>query len=174
MLKFKNLEEFYFQIVRQDYNFENLVRLHGENKSIFLEKIKFDKKISNLENFQKLDIETYLCDDIFVKVDRASMFNSVESRAPFVDNRIIDFASELDSSEKMKKYSQIFFKKILEKNMPEISFNRPKMGFGNPIGLFLNNELKEWSINLINNDNDFIEDIINMDQIHKIWELHQK
>ena len=57
--------------------------------------------------------------------------------------------------------------------MPEISFNRPKMGFGNPIGLFLNNELKEWSINLINNDNDFIEDIINMDQIHKIWELHQ-
>ena len=34
------------------------------------------------------------------------------------------------------------------------------MGFGNPIGLFLNNELKEWSINLINNDNDFIEDII--------------
>ena len=174
LLKFKNLEEFYFQIVRQDYNFENLVRLHGENKSIFLEKIKFDKEISNLENFQKLDIETYLCDDIFVKVDRASMFNSVESRAPFVDNRIIDFASELDSSEKMKKnIPKYFLKKILEKNMPEISFNRPKMGFGNPIGLFLNNELKEWSINLINNDNDFIEDIINMDQIHKIWELHQ-
>ena len=44
------------------------------------------------------------------------MFNSIESRGPFVDNRIIDFASELDSSEKNeKKYSQIFFKKFLEK-----------------------------------------------------------
>ena len=71
-----------------------------------------------------------------------------------------------------KNIPKYFLKKILEKNT-EISFNRPKMGFGNPIGLFLNNELKEWSINLINNDNDFIEDIINMDQIHKIWELHQ-
>ena len=48
-------------------------------------------------------METYLCDDIFVKVDRASMYNSVESRAPFVDNRVIDFALELDSLKKLKK-----------------------------------------------------------------------
>ena len=173
-LKFNSLEEFYFQIVRQDYNFENIVKNNGETKSNFLEKIKFDNSLSDLENFQKLDIDTYLCDDIFVKVDRASMFNSVESRAPFVDNRIIDFASELNNSEKIKKNNpKYFLKKILEKNIPEINFNRPKMGFGNPLGLFLNKELKEWSNNLIHNDNDFIENIINIDQIHKVWELHQ-
>ena len=174
VLKFKSIEEFYFQIVRQDYDFENIVKSKVEIESNFLEKIKFDSSLNNIENFQKLDFETYLCDDIFVKVDRASMFNSVESRSPFVDKRIIDFASELHCFEKIKKNNPKFFlKKILGTKMPEINFNRPKMGFGNPIGLFLNNELKQWANNLIYNGNDFIENIINIDQIHRIWELHQ-
>ena len=102
-LKFNNLEEFYFQIVRQDYNIDNLVKLNTNNKKSFIEHINFDFELNNLDNFQKLDFDTYLCDDIFVKVDRASMYNSVESRAPFVDNRVIDFALELDSQGKNKK-----------------------------------------------------------------------
>ena len=57
--------------------------------------------------------------------------------------------------------------------MPDINFNRPKMGFGNPIGLFLNNELNEWATNLIYNNNDFIENLINIDHVQKIWKLHQ-
>ena len=57
--------------------------------------------------------------------------------------------------------------------MPDINFNRPKMGFGNPIGLFLNNELNEWATNLIYNNNDFIENLINIDLVQKIWKLHQ-
>ena len=102
------------------------------------------------------------------------MYNSVESRAPFVDNRVIDFALELDSQEKIKKNNaKYFLKKILDRNITEINFNRPKMGFGNPIGLFLNNELSGWANNLIYNDNDFVENYINIDQIQKIWKLHQ-
>ena len=173
-LKFNNLEEFYFQIVRQDYNIDNLVKLNTNNKKSFIEHINFDFELNNLDNFQKLDFDTYLCDDIFVKVDRASMYNSVESRAPFVDNRVIDFALELDSQEKIKKNNaKYFLKKILDRNMPDINFNRPKMGFGNPIGLFLNNELNEWATNLIYNNNDIIENLINIDHVQKIWKLHQ-
>ncbi len=173
-LQFNNLEEFYFQIVRQDYNIDNLVKLNTENKKSYIEQIKFKFDLNNLDNFQKLDFDTYLCDDIFVKVDRASMYNSVESRAPFVDNRLIDFACELDSQEKIKKNNaKYFLKKILDRNMPDINFNRPKMGFGNPIGLFLNNELNEWATNLIYNNNDFIENLINIEHVQKIWKLHQ-
>lgn len=172
-LKFKNLEEFYFQIIRQDCNFENIVKVDKDSQKNFLEKIKFDKNLNNLQNFQKLDLDTYLCDDIFVKVDRASMFNSVESRAPFVDSRILDFAAELDISEKIKKKNAKFFlKKILGKNLPKSDFNRPKMGFGNPIGVFLNEELKKWSEDLIFHNNEKIENLINLDLIQQIWNLH--
>ena len=144
-----------------------------DSQKNFLEKIKFDKNLNNLQNFQKLDLDTYLCDDIFVKVDRASMFNSVESRAPFVDSRILDFAAELDISEKIKKKNAKFFlKKILGKNLPKSDFNRPKMGFGNPIGVFLNEELKKWSEDLIFHNNEKIENLINLDLIQQIWNLH--
>ena len=173
-LKFHNLEEFYFQIVRQDYNFENIVKTDAANKIDFLDQIKFDKKVSNLKNFQKFDLNTYLTDDIFVKVDRASMFNSVESRAPFVDKRVIDFADQLNISEKIKKnHSKFFLKKILKRHLPNSNFNRPKMGFGNPIGMFLNNELNEWANDLIFKNNELIEKYINVNQIKNIWILHQ-
>ncbi len=173
-MRFKNLEEFYFQIIRQDYNFNNIIKIDQNKKINFLDKINFDKNLNDLQNFQRFDLDTYLCDDIFVKVDRASMYNSVESRAPFVDTRVFDFSEELDITEKIKKKNaKYFLKKVLEDKLPECDFNRPKMGFGNPIGIFLNHELNKWSDDLINKNNEGIENIINLEQIQKIWKLHQ-
>lgn len=174
-LNFETLEDFYYQIIRQDCNFENIVKNTNFLKSNFFKNIIFEKNLTNLENFQKKDLDTYLSDDIFVKVDRASMFNSVESRAPFVDNRVTDFAKQLDISDKINnKKTKIFLRKILNKNFHQTDFERPKMGFGNPIGKFLNFELKDWVNDLIYNNNHKVEKYINMNLITEIWELHQK
>ena len=122
-----------------------------------------------------MDIKYYLSDDIFVKVDRASMYNSIECRAPFLDNRIVSFSDQLKDNDKIyDNQAKYFLKEFLKIYMPTTNFNRPKMGFGNPIGKWLNNELKAWANNLILTDNDKISKYINTQLIEKLWILHQK
>ena len=173
-LYFENLEEFYFQIIRQDYNFNDIVYPDENFQTNFLDNIKFDKNLSDIENFQSADLNFYLPDDIFVKVDRASMFNSVESRAPFLDNRVIDFAKELEIDEKIKKNNaKVFLKQIMRRYFSKEDFNRPKMGFGNPIGKFLNNELNQWANELIFEKSETVNNYININLIKEIWKIHQ-
>ena len=62
----------------------------------------------------------------------------------------------------------------MDNEFDKADFERPKMGFGNPIGKFLNSELKDWANNLIYNNNHKVEKYINMNLITEIWELHQK
>ncbi len=175
LMGFRNLKELYFQIVRQDHNYQNLVKIKSGTRKNYLENLIFLDNLSNLENFQRADINTYLPDDIFVKVDRASMHCSIESRAPFLDDRIINFANQLDVSDKITKNSSKFFlKNYLKQNYPKLNFDRPKMGFGNPIGLWLNNELRTWADELINYNNESIEEFINIELIKEIWRKHQK
>ena len=174
-LKFKNLEEFYFQIIRQDLSYNNLVNTKIDERNSFLDLITFKSNNSNLKNFQNMDIKYYLSDDIFVKVDRASMYNSIECRAPFLDNRIVSFSDQLKDNDKIyDNQAKYFLKEFLKIYMPTTNFNRPKMGFGNPIGKWLNNELKAWANNLILTDNDKISKYINTQLIEKLWILHQK
>lgn len=172
-LNFKNIEDFYFQIIRQDYGFNNIIKLDQDTNFSFSEKINFLKDKSDLQNFQNYDIDYYLSDDIFVKVDRASMYNSIESRAPFVDKRIIEFSMNLQDEEKIdKKISKLFLKRLL---MEKININykdRPKMGFGNPIGKWLKNELNQWAGEIINGDNNNLKKIINIEFIKSLWVKH--
>ncbi|MGF7218593.1 asparagine synthase (glutamine-hydrolyzing) [Spirosoma lacussanchae] len=86
---------------------------------------------------------TYLLDDILVKVDRASMYNSLEVRAPFLDYRIVDFANSLPESFKRKGLSGKYILKALMRNkIPNEIIDRPKKGFGIPLSQWLRNELK--------------------------------
>ena len=76
-LKFNNLEEFYFQIIRQDYSFNNIVNFKENSKANFLNNIKFSENLGNLENFQSADLLYYLPDDIFVKVEIRIILHSI-------------------------------------------------------------------------------------------------
>ena len=173
-LHFDNIEEFYFQIIRQDYNFDNIVHLDKNKNLNFLDNIKFEKNLSALRNFQLADLNLYLPDDIMVKVDRASMFNSVESRAPFLDNRITDFANQLEIEDKIKKNNAKFFlKQIMKRHFSEEDFVRPKMGFGNPIGKFLNGDLNQWANKKICENNETVNHYINTNLIQDLWRTHQ-
>lgn len=172
-LNFENIEDFYFQIIRQDYGFENIIKLDQDTNFSFLEKINFSENKSDLKNFQNYDIDYYLSDDIFVKVDRASMYNSIESRAPFVDKRVIEFSMGLQDEEKIdKKTSKLFLKRLLIEKININYKDRPKMGFGNPIGKWLKNELNQWAGEIINGDNDSISKIINIEFIKSLWVKH--
>jgi asparagine synthase (glutamine-hydrolysing) len=87
--------------------------------------------------------QTYLLDDILVKVDRASMYNSLEVRAPFLDYRIVDFANSLPESFKRKGLSgKYILKALMRGKIPDDIIDRPKKGFGIPLSQWLRNELR--------------------------------
>ncbi len=96
-----------------------------------------------VEQAMATDILTYLVDDILAKVDRASMACSLEARVPLLDHRVVEFAARLPMEFKVrggeKKYP---LRKALYGLVPRKLLDRPKMGFGIPLGRWLRNELR--------------------------------
>lgn len=86
----------------------------------------------------------YLMDDILVKVDRASMFNSLEVRAPMLDRELVNFVNSLPLEYKMNRLkTKYILKKLMENKLPKDIVYRKKKGFGIPVAYWINNNLKE-------------------------------
>ncbi len=109
----------------------------------------FGRKLSDIDNGLKTDINSYLPEDLLYKMDIASMSTSLEVRAPFLDYKLMELTAKIPRSLKIsglnKKY---IFKKLLLKNkiLPEHIVNRPKKGFNPPIGNWLKNDLKKYTL----------------------------
>lgn len=104
----------------------------------------FDEHNDTLSKILATEYKTYMVDDILQKVDRATMSVSLEGREPFLDQRIVDFASELPSDFKLRDgKGKYILRKIVHKYIPEKLMDRPKMGFGVPVENWCKNELKD-------------------------------
>jgi len=97
-----------------------------------------NRKTSLLDKATEFYVKTYLQDDILVKVDRASMMNSLEVRAPFLDIDFVNFVRKIPVEYKFHKgETKYLLKKSLERILPHEILYRPKKGFGVPIGKWL-------------------------------------
>ena len=91
------------------------------------------------------DQMTYLPNDLLVKVDIASMANSLEARSPLLDHKVIEFAASLPESLKMQRFeTKSLLKKVAAKLVPREVIYRRKMGFGVPIGNWFRGEMKSF------------------------------
>ncbi len=98
-------------------------------------------------------LKTYLQDDILVKVDRASMMNSLEVRAPFMDVHVVNFLNRLPYEYKLKGFKgKHLLKETMRGKLPEDIIDRPKKGFGIPVSLWLKNELKDLCHDLLSKE----------------------
>ncbi len=98
---------------------------------------------STLDTVLLTDLMTYLPDDLLVKVDIASMANSLEARSPFLDHKVIEFAASLPDNVKMGRFeTKSLLKKIAAKLVPKEVVYRQKMGFGVPIGDWFRGDMK--------------------------------
>jgi len=92
-----------------------------------------------------LDINTYLPEDLLVKMDIATMANSLEARVPFLDHQLMEFVATIPSSLKLRgTVAKYILKKAFKEFLPEAIFKRKKMGFGVPVSRWFRNELKDY------------------------------
>lgn len=130
--------------------------------------------LSFIEKMMNLDTLTYLPDDILVKVDRAAMANSLETRVPFLDHRVIEFAWGLPLSLKLNDgKGKWILREVLYKYVPKKLIERPKMGFGVPLDSWIRGPLKEWGEGLISKEALDKHGLLNQFNIEKKWNEHQ-
>ncbi len=99
--------------------------------------------MSRIDSLLYTDVMTYLPYDLLVKVDIASMANSLEARSPFLDHKLMEYAAKLPAEYKMKKLvKKYLLKKAIKDLVPPQNIYRKKMGFGVPVGEWFRSELK--------------------------------
>jgi asparagine synthase (glutamine-hydrolysing) len=164
---------FYRQVVSHWPLPEQLVQ-QGNEPTIYFERTRtHGKRVDYIEMMMFADALTYLPDDILVKVDRAAMGVSLETRVPMLDHRIVEFAWRLPLSMKMRKgESKWILGQVLDKYVPRELIDRPKMGFGVPIDSWLRGPLREWAEALIDESRLRREGFFDPRPIRKKWSEH--
>jgi asparagine synthase (glutamine-hydrolysing) len=129
---------------------------------------------NHLSKIMYADMKTYLPGDILVKVDRMSMANSLEVRAPLLDYELIEFAAKIPASLKFNGHEKKhILKESFKKILPDEILYRKKMGFSVPLAHWLRHEIKELAEKRLFDASSGISDYFNIDVIKKIWDLHQ-
>ncbi len=121
------------------------------------------------------DIKTYLVGDILVKVDRMSMANSLEVRAPILDHRVVEYAASIPSSLKLqRKEKKYILKKAFERLLPPDILYRKKMGFSVPLAHWLRNDLKTTAEEKLFLAENGLSNYFKPVEIKNIWLEHQQ
>jgi asparagine synthase (glutamine-hydrolysing) len=120
------------------------------------------------------DLDTYLPDDLLVKMDRASMAVGLEARVPLLDHRLVEFSLRLPMEMKIRNNSSKWIlRQELYNSVPEKLMAGPKQGFGVPIGNWLRNELKDWAEEMIKPQMlTEIEGVLPVESVEEIWSEH--
>jgi asparagine synthase (glutamine-hydrolysing) len=120
-------------------------------------------------------LNTYLPDDILVKVDRAAMAFSLETRMPFLDHRVVEYASKIPEALKRKEgKSKWPLRQILNRRFPPELFERRKMGFNTPMDRWLRGPLREWGEAQLAESRLESEGFFDVAEVRRLWNEHQQ
>lgn len=173
----KSAEELYRGMVSQWQDPEAIV-IGGREPGTLLDTTKGElDALGHVERMMALDMLTYLPDDILTKVDRAAMGRSLESRVPFLDHRVVEFAWKLPLAYKLRQEASGYttkwaLRQVLYRHVPKALIERPKMGFGVPIDTWLRGPLREWAEELLDASRLRREGFLDPAPIRKKWQEH--
>lgn len=169
----QSADELYLGLVSQYSNPSSFV-IGGWEPGTLLTDNKPDLgSLSDVQRMMALDLITYLPDDILTKVDRAAMGVSLETRMPFLDHRIVEFAWSLPQSMKLRHGETKWpLRQVLYRYVRRDLIERPKMGFGVPLHDWLRGPLKGWSEELLGENRLKREGFFNPLPLRMLWREH--
>jgi len=173
VLASRSVDQLYYGLVSHFDDPTSLV-INGFEPSTKLNSAEDDLgQFGYIERMMLLDLTTYLPDDILVKVDRAAMGVSLETRVPFLDHRIVEFALSLPTNYKIRDGQTKWpLRQLLYRYVPRELIDRPKMGFGVPLGDWLRGPLRDWADELLSEDRLKSEGFFHAEPIRKMWNEH--
>jgi asparagine synthase (glutamine-hydrolysing) len=173
VLSSHTLEELYFRLISTWPEPSKVVLNSNEPPTLLTGSQSDLTNFSSIQRMMLLDSLTYLPDDILAKVDRAAMGVSLETRVPFLDHRVIEFAWKLPQNLKLHdNQSKWILRQVLYKYVPKDLIERPKMGFGIPIGKWLCGPLRDWAESLLDDSHIQQQGFFNPTLTRKKWIEH--
>ena len=134
---------------------------------------RLSSKSSAAHSAMLLDTLTYLPDDLLTKVDRASMSVSLEVRVPLLDPDVFRFAWGLPDSQRIRNgHGKWILRQVLARHVPNELFERPKMGFGVPLGRWLSGPLNAWASELLDPNSLRTQGYLQPDAVASLWKEH--
>jgi len=134
---------------------------------------EYNERVDELSQTLYMDLKVVLEGDMLVKVDRAAMLNSLETRTPMLEKNVIEIAARIPSKYKIQgKNLKVILKDTFSDLIPSDIINAPKRGFGVPIGDWLRDELKEELISLLNKEFLEVQGLFDSDSVKSMMEDH--
>jgi asparagine synthase (glutamine-hydrolysing) len=166
-------EDAYLALVSYWADAESLVLGAGPSRSLASRPDGWPALDGITEQMLWLDLVGYLPDDILTKLDRAAMSTSLETRVPFLDRAVFDFAWSLPLSMKLHEGSTKWLvRQVLYRYVPEELVDRPKMGFGFPVGAMLRGSLRPWAEELLGERRLASQGLLDPAPIRRAWRQH--
>ncbi|WP_420906025.1 asparagine synthase (glutamine-hydrolyzing) [Candidatus Magnetaquiglobus chichijimensis] len=172
LLECRNHHELYHALISQWHHSRHLLKevLEPELRAELPAPLQ---ELDAWHHMMAMDMLHYLPDDILVKVDRAAMGVSLETRVPFLDHRVVEFAWRLPLALKWRHgQGKWILRKVLERHLPVSLIDRPKMGFGIPLQLWLQGPLRDWAEGLLNERELDLEGYFDAKAIRQKWNEH--
>lgn len=169
----KNPDEMYRNFVSQWHNPGEVLQENCEPAFLVDHFAAVPPNLDYVERMMYLDSLTYLPDDILCKVDRASMAMGLETRVPFLDNDLVDLAWSIPIEMRIHQgVSKWPLRQLLYRYLPESMFERPKLGFGVPIGDWLRGPLRDWAESMLSEEQLKQDGWFRADVVRKQWRDH--
>jgi len=173
VLSSKSIRELHFKLVSQIESPENWLINSKEYSTFLNDDVEHFSSLDPIEQMMAYDLVTYLPTDILTKVDRAAMAASLETRVPFLDTSVIEFSASLPLEYKIRDgVTKWVLREVLYKYVPKDLIERPKMGFGVPLGEWLRGPLRDWAESLLDAKQLRDEGFFNVSLLRQKWHEH--
>lgn len=173
VLPAKGREDFYHRLQSHWYSPESVVIGAKEPVTLLTSSHSWPESVDFQSWMMAMDAQCYMVDDILVKVDRASMANSLETRVPFLDHRVIELAWRIPQAMKIREgKGKWILRQVLYRHVPQEMIERPKKGFSIPLGEWLRGPLREWAETLLSEERIIKDGYFNVSPIRETWKRH--
>lgn len=169
----RNIDDLYVTLVGEWENPAGMVIDGVMPANLLDDRTRWPRLASPVARMMVLDAMTYLPGDILTKVDRAAMAVSLETRAPFLDQHVVEFAWSLPMHMKLRDgKGKWLLRQLLDRHVPRPLIERPKQGFGIPLDDWLRGPLREWAEALLSEERLRREGYLHPTLIRRTWERH--